>query len=97
MNQSVRRPGPTSLRLVATLALADLCGLGHAAEQTLVYPAIPGTRTPDRSETPYVIEGDKVYQAIPGTRTPDRSGESWTIRDGEIRPNIPGTRTPKAP
>jgi len=79
------------------LCLAGVCALAQASERTLVYPSIPGTSTPDRSATPYVIEDDKVYRAIPGTRTPDRSGESWTIRDREVRPNIPGTRTPKAP
>jgi hypothetical protein len=81
---------PTISALVASLVL----GHAQAGDQTLIYPAIPGTRTPDYRETPYVIEEDRAYRAIPGTRTPDRSGDSWTIRDGEVRRNIPGTRTP---
>jgi hypothetical protein len=91
------RPTAAIHKLALTLCLASFCSLGQASEQTLVYPSIPGTSTPDRSATPYVVEGDQVYKAIPGTRTPDRSGDSWTIRQGEVRPNIPGTRTPKAP
>ncbi|MCU0837076.1 MAG: hypothetical protein MUC77_22030 [Chromatiaceae bacterium] len=82
------RPTAAIHKLALTLCLASFCSLGQASEQTLVYPSIPGTSTPDRSATPYVVEGDQVYKAIPG---------SWTIRQGEVRPNIPGTRTPKAP
>ena len=91
------RPTAAIHKLALTLCLAGFCALGQASERTLFYPSIPGTSTPDRSATPYVVEGDKIYKAIPGTRTPDRSGDSWTIRQGEVRPNIPGTRTPKAP
>jgi hypothetical protein len=83
--------------LLVTLCAAGVCGESQASDRTLVYPTIPGTTTPDRSATPYVIEGDTVYKAIPGTRTPARAGQSWTIRDGTVRPNIPGTQTPKAP
>jgi hypothetical protein len=75
--------------------LLALAFQAQGADQILIYPSIPGTRTPDYRETPYVIEEDKVYKAIPGTHTSDRSGDSWTIRDGEIQPNIPGTRTPR--
>jgi len=91
------RPTTVICTVPLALCLAAFCTLGQASERTLVYPSIPGTSTPDRSATPYVVEGDQVYKAIPGTRTPERSGESWTIRQGEVRPNIPGTRTPTAP
>lgn len=76
------------------VTLLALAFQASGSDQILVYPTIPGTRTPDYRQAPYVVEENRVYQAIPGTRTPDRAGESWTVGDDEIRPNIPGTRTP---
>jgi hypothetical protein len=67
----------------------------EARDQLVIHPVIPGTNTPDRSETPFVVEGDQVYKAIPGTWVPDRSGPSWTVRDGLIRNNIKGTSVPR--
>lgn len=45
-----------------------------------IYPAIPGTRTPNYgSSNRHIIRGGKVYRAIPGTNTPDYS-RSYRIR-----------------
>jgi hypothetical protein len=83
------------MQIPMSAVLLALALQAQGGDRVLVYPPIPGTRTPDYRETPYVIEEGRAYRAIPGTRTPDRAGDSWTIRDGEIRKNIPGTRTPR--
>jgi hypothetical protein len=48
----------------------------------VVYPAIPGTRTPDYgSDDRLIIRDGKVYDAIPGTNTPDYGSGRYLIRE----------------
>lgn len=63
-------PGSTIWRFPLALCLAGVCALAQASERTLVYPTIPGTRTPDRSGESWTIREGVVQPNIPGTRTP---------------------------
>jgi hypothetical protein len=47
----------------------------------IIYPPIPGTRTPDYgSDERWIIRDNKVYKALPGTNTPDYREPKYLIR-----------------
>lgn len=61
------------------------------AEDTTVYPTLPGTNIRDYSQPGVKIKGDMMYPTMPGTNIRDYSKPGYKIEGDMVYPTLPGT------
>ena len=61
------------------------------AEDTTIYPTLPGTSVRDYSKPGLKIEGNEAYPTLPGTNIRDFSKPGLRIEGDKVYPTLPGT------